>query len=268
MARRSMRASTSTESGTSKASKILYEIQFRGLKHLEKASIQSYLSSKRGESLSNKKVQKDVRSFFATGYFYDVKAHIERLSKKKGLRLVYSFEEKPTIVSIKYRGNSFLEGDALSEAIEVKEFSILNTQQIENSQQALKELYESKGFFLANITYKLVPTEKPQRVELIFNIEEGERVRIRRIQFVGNKNIADQELKRQMLNKEKSFFSFLSGSGSYKKLFFEADMANIKRYYLNKGYMQVKISTPQAQLTPDQKEIYITFHIQEGMPLQ
>ena len=260
MARRSMEAKKEGEG------KRIHEIQFKGLKNLEKDSMKSYLSQQKGGLFSKANVQKDVRTFFATGYFYDVRAYKESiaLQGKRGVRIIYVFQEKPTIVSIRYRGHSSLEEDALSEVVEVKEFSILNTQHIENSQQALKELYESKGFFLADISYKIEPTSEPQRVELTFHIEEGERVRIKRIQFIGNKTLSDQELKRQMLNKEKGFFSFMSGAGSYKKLFFEADMANIQRYYFNKGYMQMKIFTPQVQLTPDQREIYITFHIQEG----
>lgn len=239
------------------------EIVITGNKKIEKAAIEASLKTKVGSSYSSELVREDIESIFKLGYFYDIQ--VDRQDVAGGVRLTYKIVEKPSVVEIVYRGNDELSESDLKEAVELKPYQILDISTIQKAQEKLEKLYEEKGFFLANISYKFEQIGKDEdRVRLVFMIEENDKVKVKRINFIGNRNISDTELKSFIQTKEQGLLSFMTNSGAYKQEIFDRDQQILSYLYFNKGYVQVKISRPQVTVSPDKKGIYITIRIEEG----
>ena len=178
--------------------------------------------------------------------------------------MTYTVTEKPSISEIEYKGNDELEDTELKETTAIKPYEILNMAKIREAADKLEKLYEDKGYFLARINFKVEPTKDPDNVKLVFEITENDKVRVKRISFIGNKRIAAGKLKANLATQEGSFFSFVSGSGAFKQDAFDRDVQLLNYLYFNEGYVQVKIDRPQVYVTPDKKAIYISIRVEEG----
>lgn len=239
------------------------EVVITGNKKIEKDAILARLKSKVGGAYSSDTVREDISSIFKLGYFYDIQ--VDRQDVADGIRLTYKITEKPSVVEIAYRGNDELDESDLKEAVELKPYQILDVSTIQKAQEKLSKLYEEKGFFLAKVSYKFEPIGKDEdRVRLVFEIEENDKVKVKRINFIGNRKLSDTELKGMIQTKEQGLFSFMTNSGAYKQEVFDRDQQILSYLYFNKGYVQVKISKPQVTVSPDKKGIYIAIRIEEG----
>lgn len=237
------------------------KIVIKGNKKIEVDAIKAKLTSKEGGQASNDTIHQDIVDLFNLGYFYDVDV---TASDSGPLTLTYTVTEKPSVATIDFDGNEEIDVDELKEITGLKPYEILNMAKIREAADKMEKLYEDKGFFLARISYKIEPDADPGSVKLTFTIAENDKVRVKRISFIGNKKIASGKLKDSMITKEGGFFAFLSGSGSYKQDAFDRDTQMLNYFYFNEGYVQVKIDRPQVYVTPDKKGIYITFRVEEG----
>ncbi len=242
--------------------KIVESIHILGHRKIEKDAIMEKLINKVGSPLNLKAVKEEVQTLFKTGYFQDIQVR-EKPGQKGSLVLTYTVVERPTIASIEYRGNSELDDDELSELTKMKVFEIIDYGKITRGVADIQKAYEEKGYYLAKISYQ-VKEAKTGTVKVIFKIEENDQVLVKRISFIGNKNIASSDIKARMLTREGGMFSSLSGSGTYKQDAFEQDIQLISLVYFNKGYVQAKVSRPEVTVTPDKKGIYISIRVEEG----
>lgn len=243
-------------------SKII-KIFVKGNRKIEADAVTSKLISREGENIDMAKLHQDIEAVFKTGYFYDVQ--IDRTPAEGGSNLTYIVVEKPSVVEIEYTGNSEIEQDELKEQSGIKPFEILNMTKVREAVEKMQKAYEEKGFFLAKITPKITPVKENESVKLTFQVQENEKVKVKRVTFLGNKNLTDGKLKSVMETQEGGFFSFISGSGSYKQDKFDHDVQVLQYAYFNEGYLQVKVDRPQVSVTPDKKGIYITIRIDEGV---
>ncbi len=240
------------------------EVVVSGNKKIEKDAILGRIRSQVGARYSEDLIREDIQSIFKLGYFYDVE--VSRESGANGLRLTFKVVEKPSVIEIVYRGQDEIDESDLKEAVELKPYQILDISTVQKAKEKLEKLYEEKGFFLAQISYAFEPIKKenPDQVRLVFTIVENDKVKVKSVQFIGNRKVSDSDLKAVMGTKEEGFFSFISNSGAYKQELFDRDMQVLSFYYFNKGYVQVKISKPLVSVSPDKKGIYIAIRIEEG----
>lgn len=244
------------------------KISIAGNKKIETDAILARLVTKSTEEFSPAKLRQDVDALFKTGFFYDIR--IDQTVRGQVVDLLYAFVEKPSISEIHYRGNQEVETDDFKDVPGIKAFEILNMSKVREATEKLQKHYEDKGYFLAKVTPRIEPVgeaeagKEGQFVKLTFEIQENEKVKVKRITFLGNKNIPDGRLKSVMATQEGGYFSFVSGSGAYKQDAFDRDIQVINYSYFNEGYVQVKVDRPQVYVTPDKKGIYITIHVDEG----
>jgi outer membrane protein insertion porin family len=238
------------------------KIAVKGNKKIETDAINARLLSKPGEVFSIAKLRQDVDAVFKTGYFYDVK--VDRALNDVTADLTYIVTEKPSLAEIRFEGNHEIEADDVKEAAALKPFEILNMNKVREATEKIQKLYEDKGYFLAKITPRIEDIVSGESVRLVFDIQENEKVKVKRITFLGNRNLGDGRLKAVMATQEGGFFSFISGSGAYKQDAFDRDIQVINYSYFNEGYVQVKVDRPQVYVTPDKKGIYVTIRIEEG----
>ncbi len=240
---------------------VIDKIVIKGNKKIEADAIRAKLISKVGEVYSDEKVRRDIQETFSTGYFYNIE--VDR-SDGPNVVVTYIVTEKPSIVEIDYVGNDEIEDQELREISGIKPFEILSMSKIREASEKIEKLYEEKGFFLARVTTQLTPSGEGDNVKLTFNVKENDKVRVKRVSFIGNKRLPSGKLKGAMLTKEGGFFSFVSGSGAYKQEAFDRDMQVLNLLYFNEGYVQVKIDRPQVYVTPDKKGIFISIRVEEG----
>ncbi len=245
---------------------IVRKIVVNGTKKIEVDAVIAKLANKQGESFSSEKARQDLDALFKTGFFYDIK--IDRDPTEGGLQLTYTVVEKPSVVEITFTGNSEIDSSELQTTAAIKAYEILNNGRIRDAVDKIQKLYEDKGFFLARITPKIEPAGKDglgeQAVKLTFEIQENDKVKVKRITILGNKHVADGKIKGLLQTQEGGFFSFISSSGSYKQDAFDRDVQLINYLYFNEGYVQIKVDRPQVYVTPDKKGIYITIRVEEG----
>lgn len=241
---------------------LIKKIDVIGQKRIEKEAIIAKLVSQVGKPYSEKQVAQDIQAIFKMGYFVQIEVSQETVNREVSLE--YHVLEKPTISEIVFEGNTELKADELETQSGLKAFEILNNTKVKEAIVKLEKFYEEKGFYLVKIEPIVENVKKDDTVRLKFQITENDKVKVRKITFIGNNKLKDSYLKARMATQEAGFFTGMSGSGSFKQEAFERDIQVLKYMYWNMGYVQVKIDRPLVTVTSDKKSIYITYHIEEG----
>jgi outer membrane protein insertion porin family len=238
----------------------IVKIEISGNRRVAVDDISTYLREKIGQLFRVENLSGDVRALWDAGFFDDIEADLER--KDQGVLLRFLVRERPNIKAIEFSGNDELDNDKLNEIIEIKPNTILSVPAVRRSVNKMKDGYSEKGYFLADVEFKIEP-QRDNEVIVKFKIKEHQPVTVRRITFIGNENLSDSELSGTMQTGNGGFFSFGSG-GSYRQDVFERDILLINALYYDHGYMAVQIGTPRVMLTPDREGIEITIAIHEG----
>jgi len=236
-------------------------IHFRGNRKVEDEAIRVNLTSQVGEPFSGIKLREDVRAIWKMGFFEDVQVDINET--KQGYVIVYVVKEKPSIRKILVAGNKEVELTKINEVIDLKRDSILDVAKVKKNVEKIHDVYLDKGFYLAEVDYE-VKRQGPNDVDVVFKIDERAKVEIRRVNFVGNSAVSDEELRGAMSTQEGGYFSFVTSSGTYKEDQFQRDLLLVTAHYYDRGYVNVKISRPEITLSPDKRYMYIQIAIDEG----
>lgn len=236
-------------------------IEIKGIKKVEKEAILERINVKPEMVLDNYVLKKDLEKIYSMRYFETVEAHQEIIDKKNVL--VFVVKEKPIVTKITFEGNDGLSEDDLKSQIKMKAFSILDTNTVKNDVQLLLKHYEEKGYYLASIESREKKLND-ENVEVIYSIKELDKVKVKRVNFLGNKAFKDEELKSILQTQEDSLFSFMSGSGNFKEINFQTDIERLKYFYRIKGYLQVNVGTPEITVSEDKKWVFISLKIAEG----
>lgn len=236
-------------------------IEFTGNRKVESEAILEKIGTRQDIMLDNYLLRKDLSRIYEMKYFEEVEA-FHKLSGEKNI-LLFKLKEKPIISKVTFSGNDEIGGDDLKEQVKSKEFNILDISTLKNDVLLLQKHYEEKGYFLASASYSV--TENPNgSVDVNYKIKEWEKVRVKKITFLGNKDLPDAELKNFMQTREESYFSFLSGSGNFKEVNFQTDVERLKYFYKTRGYLQINIQNPEVTASEDKKWIFITVRLEEG----
>ncbi len=237
------------------------KIDIQGLKRIEEGAIKAKVSQKIGDPVSQDKINEDIKSIFKMGYFDDVRVEIEPF--EGGVRLIYIVKEKPTIIKVDFQGNKEIDDTKLKEKITVTAGAIADTVLIQDNALKIKNFYEEEGYWLANI----VPVTKKiseNEISLTYQIDEGPKIKIKKIFVEGNKNISSSKIKKAMETKEWWLFSFLTSSGYYKKAQMDGDVEKIKALYFDNGYIKAVVAEPEITVDKEKKGMTITVRVSEG----
>ena len=236
-------------------------IEITGNRKVEAEAIIEKMNTRQDMVLDNYLLRKDLSRIYEMKYFEEVEAY-HKVSDGKNI-LYFKLKEKPIINKITFEGNDEINDDDLKEQVKTKEFNILDISTLKNDVLLLQKHYEEKGYFLAQARYEL-SDNKNGSVDVKFRIKEWDKVRVKRITFLGNKAVTDEELKNFMQTREESYFSFISGSGNFKEMNFQTDVERLKYYYKTRGYLQINVQNPEVTASEDKKWIFITVRMQEG----
>jgi outer membrane protein insertion porin family len=236
-------------------------IAILGLQRVEPDAVRAVLPLKPGGILTKKEIQDDLHAIFNMGYFAD--GYVEANPVGEEAELIFHLTEKPAIRRVLFEGNDELGNDDLKDLVDLKAYSILNMAAVRRNQRKIHDKYIEKGFFLADVTFHLVPVPGNE-VDVYYVIQEHAKVSVRRITFIGNKRLSTDELKAVMTTQEASWLSFLNSSGNYREELLERDVFMIQSLYYDHGFINVRIGKPKIELSADKRYIYIGIHIDEG----
>jgi outer membrane protein insertion porin family len=240
---------------------VINAIEIAGLKRIDASAVKAKITQKQGEPISQEKTNDDIKNIFKMGYFDDVRAEIE--SFEGGVKLIYVVKEKPTIVKIDLQGNDEFDDTKLREKLTISTGAIADAVLIQDNANKLRAFYEEEGYWLSRII-PVIKNLSADEVSLTYQIEEGPKIKIRKIVTEGNKALSAGKIKGVMETKEWWLFSFITSSGYYQKERMEMDVERIRDLYFNNGYIKVVIGEPAIRLTEDKKGMTITIPVSEG----
>ncbi|MBN1546604.1 MAG: outer membrane protein assembly factor BamA [Syntrophaceae bacterium] len=234
-------------------------IDFRGNRKIGAGAIEQKIKSERGGLFFEETLAEDIRAIYKMGYFEDVQADVE--DSPEGKIIVFILQEKALVSDIVIRGNKAVSKSDIEGVITIKIRKTLNTEQLREDLEKIRALYDSKGYYNAEVK-DIIEKDGDKDVRVVFQIEENKRLYIRKISFEGNQAYTTKELKKLMSTTEKGLFSFISDSGLLKKEQLKQDVGKITVFYLNSGYINAQIGEPE--ITHDKKGIYVKVVIAEG----
>ncbi|MCX7965960.1 MAG: outer membrane protein assembly factor BamA [Syntrophorhabdaceae bacterium] len=239
----------------------IIKIDIIGNEKIDRAFIMNQIKTKENDPYDLEKLREDLKNIFKTGFFSDVQIDVKETDKGKVVTFVVI--ERQTISAIYISGNEKIKTNDIKEKLKIKTNTVLNTEKIKESVEEIKKLYLSKGYYAIKVTYEII-YEKEYDVNVKFIIEEPPKSYIRKIVINGNKNIKTKEIKSAMKTSEKGIFSWFTGSGILDEEALDEDRRNIEALYHDRGYVRVKIATPDINISKDGREITITLTIDEG----
>ncbi len=242
---------------------IITDIQIKGQNRIEADAIKRKIKTQAGDVYLLKRLTEDLKAVYAMGYFDDIRIETEK--GPKGKIIIFKVKEKPTIRAIRIKGNKLFDDKKIKENLTLKTGSILNIYKIQKNIGRIDALYKEKHYHNIQVEHKTNPRPKNQ-ADLEFIITEGEKTRIKKIQFIGNRAVKSRKLKKLMTTSEKGLFSFITSSGELKKENLSKDTDKITAYYHNHGYIQAKVGEPQLEFKDHW--IDITIKIEEGKRFQ
>jgi outer membrane protein insertion porin family len=239
------------------ATAIVRDIQVRGTQRIETGTVLSYISIRPGDPYDEQVVDRSLKSLFATGLFADVKINWD------GAVLTINVVENPIINRVVFEGESKVSEKDLTKEVQLKPRMVFTRAKVQADVQRVIELYRRNGKFAAAVDPEII--QRPQnRVDLIFSINEGPTTGVARISFIGNKAFDDDTLKGQIATEESEWWKFLSSNDNYDPDRLSFDREQLRRFYLKNGYADFRVVSAVAELTPDRRDFYITFTVDEG----
>lgn len=239
----------------------IHKIRVTGNKRIESEAILAVIDTKEGDKLDKDQLDKDLRAIYRMGYFEDVRIEID--DGPGGKVATFHIMEKSSITKILFEGNDDLDDKDLLDQLGVKRYSILNQGEIKQSINRLKEYYREKGYYNVEINESIEDLPENE-VALTYHIIEGKKIYIRKIQFVGNKQIDADELKDEMETRERWWLAFITGAGKLDKKKLEFDVHSLTAFYHNNGYIKAKVGEPEVAYDEEVKGLIITIDIIEG----
>lgn len=240
---------------------IVGKINITGNKRMDTDAIIVKIKTKVGSAFDGEQIRNDIKAIYDTGYFDDIV--VDLADTAIGKELTFILKEKPIIKRITITGNKELTEEKLKESITIKTNTTLNRIILKENAEKIKALYANEGYYLAKVE-PVVNVEKGVEAQVNFQIDEGEKVRIKKIVIIGNKKMAEKQIKNAMNTSEAGFFSFFTKSGVYQEHLFQNDLNLIMGLYFDNGYIQANITDSNITLSSDKKWLYITIAVSEG----
>ncbi|MEY2757475.1 MAG: outer membrane protein Omp85 [Pseudomonadota bacterium] len=242
---------------TPQQQQIIGRILVEGNQRIEARTVLSYLLVRPGDPFDEERIGLSVRALGATGLFADIQI------ETRGTDLVIRVLENPIINRITFEGNNAVTTERLEEETEAEPRQTFTLSRVEQDVQRILEVYRRAGRFAATVTpqYKVLPQN---RADLIFVIDEGPTTGVSSINFIGNEAFPDDRLRREITTRQSRWWRFFEQADNYNPGQVEYDRSQLTEFYTNEGYADFRVISSVAELTPNRRDFYLTFTIDEG----
>jgi outer membrane protein insertion porin family len=236
------------------------DIRVEGLQRVEPGTIFVSLPFQVGDTYNDDKASAAIRSLFGLGLFKDVRIDVQ------GNVVVVIVEERPTIADVSFTGTKEFDKEVLTKALRevgLAEGRAFDKALADRAEQELKRQYLSRSLYGAEVVTTVTPIER-NRVNLNFNVIEGDVAKIKTISIVGAQAFSESTLKDLFDLDTGGWLSWYTKSDRYSRTKLNADLESLRSYYLTRGYLEFKIDSTQVAISPDKQSIGITVNITEG----
>ena len=240
---------------------LVKDIRMEGLQRVEPGNVLATLPFKVGENYSDDKATLAIRNLFALGLFKDVRIEV------KDDVVTVVVEERPLISAINFTGIKEFDKDTLKKALKdigLSEGRPFDKALSDRAEQELKRQYINRSLYGAEIVTTVAPAER-NKVNLNFTVIEGDVSKIKEYKIVGNKAFELAAIKDQLDLSEPNYMSWYTKSDRYSQAKLNADLENLKSFYLSRGYLEFRVESTQVAISSNKQDISITINIFEGM---
>ena len=233
------------------------KIEFKGVETLRKEMLQTLIQTQVGQEISEDFLTKDIENLYKdTGFFYDIAVDVKNI-EGGGFEVTYILDESPKVEGINIIGNIELDTRKLMDHVTLRRSEIFSDRLRWESERAIRKLYHEKGFYLVSIQVHIDKDDEKNTNQVTFEIDEGPRVRITEINFIGNDQVDAKKLRKQMKTRIGKHFDEI--------LFAEEDINyNLRNYYQDQGFAQVKILGHTKRFTEDKIGLMLDVTVDEG----
>ncbi len=232
-------------------------VQINGNERIGDSAVLSRAGIARGRAISGGELNDAYQNLLASGLFESVTI------EPRGNTLLINVVEYPTINRISFEGNARIKDEALAALISSNERRVFNPSQAEKDANAIAQAYSNEGRIAARVQPKIIKRSQ-NRVDLIFEVFEGDNVEIERLSFVGNRVYSDRRLRRVLGTKQAGLFRRLVKRDTFVAERTDLDRELLRTFYLSRGYVDMRISAVNAQLTEERDGYFVQFNVQEG----
>ena len=234
-------------------------ISVRGAERLEPATVISYSNLAPGQQYTAETLDTALKDLYATELFADVV-----ITGAETGALVLEIKENPVINRILIEGNKRIKDDKIQPEIRLAPRQIFTRSKVRSDVDRIIELYKRSGRFAATVEPKIVQLDQ-NRVDLVFEVNEGPVSKVRAINIIGNDQFGDGRLRKEMYTKEAGgVLGFFKTNDSYDPDRLAADQQKLRAFYLTQGYADFRVVSALAELTPDRRDFVITYVVEEG----
>ncbi|WP_292623205.1 outer membrane protein assembly factor BamA [Novosphingobium sp. 17-62-19] len=239
------------------AGDVIRTVTVQGSQRLEPDTILSYIRLRPGQTYTQVTGDQALKDLYATELFADVSV------RNNSGDVVIQVKENPVINRIILEGNKRLKEDKILPEIKLAARQIFTRSKVRADVARIIELYKRQGRFAASVEPKMVMLEQ-NRVDIVFEISEGPKSKVRQINILGNEKFSDGDLRGQMVTKQARFFRLFSSGTSYDPDRLAFDQQKLRQFYLTEGYADFRVVSAVAELTPDKRDFIITYVVEEG----
>ena len=232
-------------------------IKVEGLERVEPETVKSYINIKAEEPVNDEKLNAALKHLYATGLFEDVAIDV-----KDGTMFV-KVSENPIISEVLFDGNDDVDDSMLESEIRLAPRSTYSRAKVQDDVRRIIDVYKRSGRYATVVNPEIIRRDQ-NRVDLIFNIDEGPLAVIDKINFIGNEHYSAKELQEVLMSKESRWYRIFSSAENYDAEKTNYDKELLRRFYLKKGYADFRVVSAIAELSPDKKSFTVTFVVDEG----
>ncbi len=241
------------------AERVIRSIIVHGNQRLEPETIRAYANLTPGQTYTESTLDQALKDLYATQLFADV-----TIGGADTGDLVITVRENPVINRIILEGNKRLKEDKITPEIKLAPRQIFTRSAARADVDRILELYRRQGRFAARVEPKIVQLDQ-NRVDVVFEIYEGDLAKIRAINILGNTEFPDARLRKEMFTRQAGgVLGFLKSNDTYDPDRLAADQQKLRAFYLTEGYADFRVVSALAELTPDRKDFVITYVVEEG----
>jgi len=228
-----------------------------GAQRLEPTTVLSYMKLRVGQPYTQESADQALKDLFETELFKDVSI------RNNDGAVIIEVVENPVINRILLEGNKRIKEDKIYPEIRLAPRQIFTRSKVRADVARIVELYKRKGRFAANVEPKMVQLDQ-NRVDIVFEINEGPKSKVQQINIIGNEEFSDGQLRGEMVTKQSRFYRFFSSSDTYDPDRLAFDQQKLRQFYLTEGYADFRVISAVAELTPDKRDFIITYVVEEG----
>lgn len=236
---------------------VVRDFDIRGTQRIEPSTVINYLNLRQGDEITEYALNDALKSLFATGLFADV-----QIGAQGGVVIVEVLEN-PIINQIAFEGNKEVKDEELAREISLKPRQVFTRTRAQADVARVYEIYRRTGRFAASVDPKIIQLDQ-NRVNLVFEIVEGDKSKIKGIRFAGNKAFSDDALRTEIQSKEDRWYRFLGSDDMYDPDRMEYDAELLRRFYLKHGYADFRVVSANAELREGTDNFYVTYTVEEG----